>query len=165
MKDGKRPLDVGIILDQTLALGADDWRAVLDFLKRIVNGLDVSAKPDGARVGILRYTSTPSISLYFNTIRDENLTPYTVNNFIDRITQIQGERRIDLAVPLAATALFTARGGSRPNAKKVGKPLTAVLSMFTLLGFPESDSSRYGMNHDQRRRPTLSCFLHLGLFR
>lgn len=119
MEDGKRPLDVGIILDQTLALGADDWRAVLDFLKRIVNGLDVSAKPDGARVGIMRYRSTPSISLYFNTIRDENLTPSTVNNFIDRITQIQGERRIDLALPLAATALFTRRGGSRPNAKKV----------------------------------------------
>lgn len=146
-------MDLGIILDQTLALGADDWRSVLDFLKRIVNGLDVSAKPDGARVGILRYTSTPSISLYFNTIRDENLTPYTVNNFIDRITQIQGERRIDLAVPLAATVLFTERGGSRPNAKKVGRPLTAITSMFTFYSFLQSDSSGYGMN--QHKRPTL----------
>jgi len=144
--DGKRPLDVGIILDQTLALEADDWRAVLDFLKRIVNGLDVSAKPDGARVGIMRYTSTPSISLYFNTIRDENLTPSTVNTFIDRITQIQGERRIDLALPLAATALFTRRGGSRPNAKKVGKFLTAVASMSTLRSFPQPDFSGYKMS-------------------
>lgn len=136
MIDGKRPLDVGIILDQTLSLGADDWRAVLDFLKRIVNGLDVSAKPDGARVGIIRFTSTPSISLYFNTIRDENLTPYAVNNFIDRITQIQGVRRIDLALLRAATVLFTGRGGSRPNAKKVVKPLTAITSCLLYTVFP-----------------------------
>ena len=119
--DGKRPLDVGIILDQTLALGAGDWRAVLNFLKRIVNGLGVSSAPDGARVGIIRFTSTPSISLYFNTIKEENLTPNVVNKFIDPITQIQGDRRIDLALQSAATDLFTRRGGSRPDAKKVVK--------------------------------------------
>ena len=92
---------------------------MLDFLKRVVNGLGVSPAPDGARVGIIRFTSTPSISLYFNTIRDENLTPNAVNKFIDPITQIQGDRRIDLALQRAATVLFTGRGGSRPNAKKV----------------------------------------------
>lgn len=95
---------------------------MLDFLKRVVNGLGVSSAPDGARVGIIRFTSTPSISLYFNTIKDENLTPYAVNKFIDPITQIQGDRRIDLALQRAATALFTRSGGSRPNAKKVVKP-------------------------------------------
>lgn len=95
---------------------------MLDFLKRVVNGLGVSPAPDGARVGIIRFTSTPSISLYFNTIRDENLTPNAVNKFIDPITQIQGDRRIDLALQRAATVLFTGRGGSRPNAKKVVNP-------------------------------------------
>lgn len=128
--DGTRPLDVGIILDQTLALGADDWRAVLDFLKRVVNGLGVSSAPDGARVGLLRFTSRPFISLYFNTIRDENLTPDAVNRFIDPVTQVQGERRIDLALQRAATVLFTSRGGSRPNAKKVIKITENGLSYF-----------------------------------
>lgn len=110
---------MGIILDQTLALGADEWKDVLAFLKKVVNGLGVSSAPGGARVGLIRFSSRPFVSLYFNTIRDENLTPYTVNKFIDSVTQIQGVRRIDLALQ-RATDLFTNRGGSPPNAKKVG---------------------------------------------
>lgn len=118
---GIRPLDVGIILDQTLSLGADEWSAVLDFLKRVVNGLGVSSAPNGTRIGLIRFTSRPLISLYFNTIRDEDLTADIVNKFIDPIRQMQGTRRIDLALQSAATDLFTSKEGSRPNAKKVTK--------------------------------------------
>ncbi|XP_022806051.1 uncharacterized protein LOC111343164 [Stylophora pistillata] len=116
---GNRALDVGIILDQTLALKADEWKDVLTFLKKIVNGLGVSSALDGTRVGLMRFSSRPYMSLYFNTIRDDILSPSTVNKFIDPIQQIQGDRRIDLALQKAARDLFTNRGGSRYNAKKV----------------------------------------------
>lgn len=116
---GMRPLDVGIIIDQTLTLGTDDWASLLGFLKTVVNGLGVSASPNGTRVGLIRFASKPTTALYFNTIRDKYLRAGTVNKYIDRITQVQGERRIDLALHSAATGLFTAKEGSRPNAKKV----------------------------------------------
>ena len=116
---GIRPLDVGIILDQTVALETDEWTAVLRFLKRVVNGLGVSPASDGARIGLIRFTSNPSIPLYFNTLKDEHLSPDTVNKFIDKISQSQGVRRIDLALQSAATDLFSKKGGSRLGAKKV----------------------------------------------
>ena len=116
---GIRPLDVGIILDQTVALGADEWTSVLDFLKRVVDGLGVSPAPNGTRIGLIQFSSRPLISLYFNTIRNEYLTSDTVNKFIDPITQLQGARRLDLALQSAATDLFSNKEGSRPNAKKV----------------------------------------------
>lgn len=117
--DGIRALDVGIILDQTLALKADEWRDVLTFLKKIVDGLGVSSAHDGTRVGLMRFSSRPYVSLYFNTIKDDILTSSTVNKFIEIIQQIQGDRRLDLALQKAATDMFTNRGGSRYNAKKV----------------------------------------------
>lgn len=104
-----------------MALGADDWAAVLDFLKRIVNGLGVSAAPDGTRIGLVRFTSRPLISLYFNTIKDEYLTADVVNKFIEPIKQMQGVRRIDLALQSAAKDIFSSKEGSRANAKKVDK--------------------------------------------
>ena len=112
-------MDVGIILDQTLSLETDEWTAVLRLLKRVVNGLGVSPASDGARIGLIRFTSNASIPLYFNTLKDENLSPDTVNKFIDKISQSQGVRRIDLALQSAATDLFSKKGGSRPDAKKV----------------------------------------------
>lgn len=112
-------MDVGIILDQTLALETDEWTAVLRLLTRVVNGLGVSSASDGARIGLIRFTSNPSIPLYFNTLKDEHLSPDTVNKFIDKISQSQGVRRIDLALQSAATDLFSHKGGSRAGAKKV----------------------------------------------
>ena len=112
-------MDVGIILDQTLALETDEWTAVLRLLTRVVNGLGVSSTSDGARIGLIRFTSNPSIPLYFNTLKDEHLSPDTVNKFIDKISQSQGVRRIDLALQSAATDLFSQKGGSRAGAKKV----------------------------------------------
>lgn len=112
-------MDVGIILDQTLALETDEWTAVLTLLKRVVNGLGVSPASDGARIGLIRFSSNPSIPLYFNTLKDEHLSPDTVNKFIDKISQSQGVRRIDLTLQSAATDLFSKRGGSRAGAKKV----------------------------------------------
>ena len=102
---------------------------MLDFLKRTVNGLGVSSAPNGTRIGIVRFTSRPLVSSYFNTIRNESLTPDTVNKFIDPITQIEGSRRIDLALQFAATDLFSSGEGSRPNAKKV----VIVLSLLAFL--------------------------------
>ena len=67
-------MDVGIIIDQTIALAADEWASVIDFLKGVVNGLGVSAAPNGTRIGVIRFTSRPLVSLYFNTIRDEYLS-------------------------------------------------------------------------------------------
>ena len=125
---GIRPLDVGLIVDQTLTLGANDWVSVLDFLKRIVNGLGVSASPSGTRIGIVRFTSKPTTALYFNTIKDEDLEADNVNKFIDPISQMLGERRIDLALQRAATDLFSTKEGSRPNAKKVMKVFKAKVN-------------------------------------
>ena len=114
-----RPLDVGIIIDQTLTLGTDNWASLLGFLKTVVNGLGVSAAPDGTRVGLIRFTSKPITALYFSTIRDKYLRASTVNQYIDRIAQMQGERRIDRALLSAASDLFSIKEGSRPNAKRV----------------------------------------------
>ena len=106
-------------MDRTTALSSEDWQAVLDFLKSFIGGLGVSPAPDGARVGIIQFSSKPKTSLYFNTLVDNQLSPHVIKRFLDAIVLDQGSRRIDLALQHAAEDLFTARGGARPNAKRV----------------------------------------------
>lgn len=87
------------------------------FISSIVDGLDVS--PSGAHVGIITYGSNATILIPFNKLEGSQLNKDEVKRLVDTAKPIAGSPRIDKALQLADTKLFTTESGARPGVTKV----------------------------------------------
>lgn len=95
-----------------------NWNKLKSFTKRIAD----SFKPSwpGNHVGFISYGDSANVAFNFNVLKEDQLTPESVRNYIDRIPyQSMGGRRIDVALDVAYRDLFSASGGYRPNARQV----------------------------------------------
>ena len=73
----------------------------------------------GARIGVISFDAKPKVGFAFNALSGPQLNNYEVGRLIDGVTYSNGPTRIDRALKLANTYLFTPEGGARKNSIKV----------------------------------------------
>lgn len=90
---------------------------MVEFASRLVNRFEVS--PRGAHVGVITFNEHPHIAFSFNTLEGFRQIGYEVQRLIHALPYKPGYTRIDRALQLANSYLFTAKGGARKEAAKV----------------------------------------------
>lgn len=86
-------------------------------MKTIADQFPVSEA--GARIGVISFDETPRVGLSFNALSGPQLNNYEVQRLIDGVIYGNGTTRIDRALKLANSYLFTAEGGARKDSLKV----------------------------------------------
>lgn len=86
-------------------------------MKTIADQFPVSE--EGARIGVISFDETPRVGLAFNTLSGPQLNNYEVQRLIDGVIYSNGPTRIDRALKLANSYLFTSEGGARKDSLKV----------------------------------------------
>lgn len=114
-------LDVGIVLDSSEDVAPEDWNRLKDFTKEFVKRFpNVSPAPDGTRFGVISYATRPAVHFNFRALSGNRLNPTEVQALVDQVPRPPGsKRRIDSALQLAETDLFSPKGGARKGAKRV----------------------------------------------
>jgi len=111
------PVDIAFLIGSSPSTTQDQWRATLDFVKSISDQFPVSQR--GARIGVISFDTTPRVGFAFNALTGPQLNNYEVRRLIDRVPYNNGPTRIDRALKLANTYLFTPQGGARKDSLKV----------------------------------------------
>lgn len=111
------PVDIAFLIGSSPSTTQDQWTATLDFVKSIADQFPVSQR--GARIGVITFATTPRVGFPFNALTGPQLNNYEVRRLIDRVTYRNGPTRIDTALQLANTYLFTPEGGARRDSIKV----------------------------------------------
>ena len=111
------PVDIAFLIGSSPSTTQDQWKATLDFVKSIADQFPVSQR--GARIGVISFDTTPRIGFAFNALTGPQLNNYEVRRLIDRVTYNNKPTRIDKALKLANTYLFTPQGGARKDSLKV----------------------------------------------
>lgn len=68
---------------------------------------------------MISFDTTPRVGFAFNALTGPQLNNYEVRRLIDRVPYSNGPTRIDKALKLANTYLFTPQGGARKDSLKV----------------------------------------------
>ena len=68
---------------------------------------------------MISFDTIPRIGFAFNALTGPQLNNYEVRRLIDRVPYNNGPTRIDKALKLANTYLFTPQGGARKDSLKV----------------------------------------------
>lgn len=68
---------------------------------------------------MISFDTTPTVGFPFNALTGPQLNNYEVRRLIDRVSYSNGPTRIDSALKLADTYLFTPEGGARRDSIKV----------------------------------------------
>ena len=111
----KERLHVGFLVDASGSIGPDDLRKELNFIKEIVDTLNVgTGQSQGA---LLSYSTDAQMEIRFG----EHSTAIEFKRAVDRVRISNGRTRIDSALRLAATEMFA------PNIVKPGLPKVAVI--------------------------------------
>lgn len=82
---------------------------------------NISPDAGGTRFGMISYAASPNVVFRFNTLEGSKLNAGGVTALAAKAPRQPGTpRRIDNAINRVGSELFSAKGGTRPNAKKVG---------------------------------------------
>ena len=122
------PVDIAFLIGSSPSTTSDQWKSTLDFVKSIADQFPVSDR--GARIGVISFDTKPKVAFDFNSLSGSQLNNYEVGRLIDRVSYGKGPTRIDSALKLANTYLFTPEGGARRNSMKV---LTSPCLFFATL--------------------------------
>lgn len=101
--------DVIFILDSSSSVTPDEFEKAKEFVKLIARYLNITPGKSRGSVIIFSSTATPVVPF------DGYTTMPEYNAAVDRVSQLSGTRRIDLAFR-AAASLFQ---GARPTVRKV----------------------------------------------
>ena len=112
------PVDIAFLIGSSSTTTQAQWRSTLDFVKSIADRFPVSEW--GAHMALISFDTSPRVEFAFNELNGPQMNNYEVRRLIDRAEFKNGPTRIDRALRLANTYLFTPAGGSRRNAMKVG---------------------------------------------
>ncbi|XP_067662240.1 uncharacterized protein [Haliotis asinina] len=113
-----RQLDIAFIVDTSSSLSKDDFTRVKDFLKDIVNGLNIG--PNTAHVAVITYASTVNVQFRLNRYFSSN----EVYTAIDNLVYTGGATNTAGALNAAVTDVFANSVGARDNAVKVAILIT-----------------------------------------
>jgi len=108
-------LDIGFIVD---ASNTVQWNQIQAFIKFIAGSFDLSSR--GTHAGVITFSDSANMAVAFNALQGNGYTLEAFNGLVDAIGHMRGEeRRIDLALEMAAQQLFTKQNGARDDARKV----------------------------------------------
>jgi collagen type VI alpha len=103
--DGKA--DVVFVIDSSGSIRENRYDMVLDYVRSIVNSLEVST--DRTRIGVVIYGDNANVIFHLNTYPDKQ----DVLQAIDSITYIRGRTNTAEALRVARTQMFTQANGDR----------------------------------------------------
>lgn len=127
-KTCKTIVDVAFLVDSSGSISDRDWRLLRDFVKSVVNKLNVSSS--GSHVALISYASYAVVELRFNTLTGDKLNPVEINKVVDRIKHHKGYTYMDRALQLADKKIFSELGGMRQAVRKVWThPLLPVIML------------------------------------
>ena len=89
--------------------------------------------PNGTYVSAIWFSDDAKVAFDFNALKGENMTKENVYKLIDGIGVTKGKTRIDKALKLAHSDLFSAKGGSRPGHRKVCSSYLILINVTILL--------------------------------
>ena len=90
---------------------------MLEFVSAVVDSFDISAR--GTHIGLIVFSRDAAITLYFNTLQENNLTATNVTKVANNLQYKDGWSRFDLALLLAEEELFNEATGMRNEISKV----------------------------------------------
>ena len=109
-------MDLAFLIDASGSL-INSFKEIQKFVKKVVNAYKIG--PDATHVAAISYSDDASVAFDFNTLKGKDLTKENVNKLVDNINATKGKTRIDLALRLAATEIYSEKGGQRPGRPKV----------------------------------------------
>ena len=95
-----------------------NYQKIKDFIKKTSKYLSIGGGED--RVAIILYGTEVSVVITF----DQHYSEFDLYELIDNLPPMNGKARIDKALRVASSTLFTVEGGSRPGIQKVCVVLT-----------------------------------------
>ena len=110
-------MDIAFLIGSSSTTTDEQWKSTLDFVKSIADQFPVS--DIGARIGVISFDTTPRVGFAFDALSGPQLNNFEVRRLIDSVPYGNGPTRIDRALKLASTFLFTPEGGARKNSMKV----------------------------------------------
>lgn len=93
------------------------FQKIKDFTAAVVNTFTVSK--DMTHVGVIYYSDSAHVAFNFNKFKGNDVTKENIIDEINKIKNTEGETRIDLALQLADSHLFSAAAGSRSDIRRV----------------------------------------------
>ncbi|XP_076470008.1 uncharacterized protein LOC143300296 [Babylonia areolata] len=110
--------DVVFLLDSSSSIGKDNFRKMEDFLKDVVQDLNVS--PDGVHVGLMQYSSYPSMEFPLNM----HSSRFDVLKAIDNVRFIGGGANTADALEYMRRLGFSQNSGARTDVPRIAIVLT-----------------------------------------
>ena len=114
------PMDIAFLLDSSNSAGKVGFQREKEFVKLVSSTLAMSRT--GTRVGIISYSARANLVVAFQEYSSAEILQST----IDELQFMGGTPRIETALDVAVTGLFTLDGGARPGIPKVAVLLTEV---------------------------------------
>lgn len=110
-------VDIGFVVESSDNVSPEMWRNFKDIVKKTVDRYQVA--PRSANIGMISYGNKSFEVFNFNTLPDETMNNYEVKRLVDKATLQRGTPRLDRALKLAYTSLFTEEKGMRRWVPKV----------------------------------------------
>lgn len=116
----RNPVDIVIVLDSSRSIWALDFKKQLEFVKNLVDQLDVGMGATQTRVGVMSFSNWAQIeiNLYESTEKEE------LKRKIDNIRQLQANTNTGDALRLLRNEAFKLEQGSRPWVRHIALILT-----------------------------------------
>lgn len=110
--------DIVFVLDDSGSVGSVNFRHALDFVKNVVNQIEVG--PTKAQVGFLAYSTHPQVGWYLNKYYNK----VGLLNAISQVHYYGGVTHTSEAIEAVRTQILTSQKGDRPSAENVVIVLT-----------------------------------------
>ncbi|XP_078377620.1 SCO-spondin-like [Oculina patagonica] len=105
--------DVAFVVDSSGSISRRNFQKELEFVKEVASTFKMG--PDQSQIAVISYSDDAQIDIKFGDYSNVN----DFNAAVDGVKHQRQRTRIDKALHLAATSLFTPKGGARPNVAKV----------------------------------------------
>lgn len=106
-------LDLAFIVDTSDSINANDFDQVKQFMTETIGRMEIG--PTGNHIAAISFGNTAEIFMRFDTVTGANLTRRNLINRFANFPKNGGLTRIDLALLLAETDVFTAANGMRTD--------------------------------------------------
>ncbi|XP_013410815.1 uncharacterized protein LOC106173996 isoform X2 [Lingula anatina] len=110
--------DIVFVLDSSGSVGAANFEKVKDFVKDIVNDLDIGA--NSVRVGVVKFHSRPYSEFHLNKYYDKK----ALANAVDGIKYTRGGTITSEGIKMMTDLAFKPANGDRPNVQNIGIVIT-----------------------------------------
>lgn len=105
--------DLAFVLDTSGSISDENFKKQKNFVKALASSFDPSSTKH--QLGLISYSNDAQMEVSFKEKADRK----TFEEAIDRVPHKKGRTRLDKALKLASSQLFTANGGIRPGQRKV----------------------------------------------